>query len=114
MSQADDTVVFADGATIANGQGILNGSLGTNTLDYSRYLRPFEVNLIEDEATGTDGVFNFQRVVGPPYNPEGQTPENFPEGPLKSAEVHAQKSSGGAPIPQSVIDLLEGDDGFLF
>ncbi len=57
----DDTVVFADGASVA---GTLDGGPGVDTLDYSAYTTPLFVNLATGVATGTAGVSNFEDLVG--------------------------------------------------
>ena len=58
---ANDTFVFADGASVT---GRLDGGAGLNALDYSAYTTSVTVNLLTGTATGTNGVANIQKVIG--------------------------------------------------
>jgi Ca2+-binding RTX toxin-like protein len=59
-ADADD-FVFADGGGVS---GVIDGSGGINTLDYSAYTTAVTVNLETGEATGTAGMKNIQNLVG--------------------------------------------------
>lgn len=59
-----DTFIFNDGV---NFQGRLDGGLGTDSLDYSRYTTSISTSLPTNQATGTTGVFNIETVT-PPTN----------------------------------------------
>jgi hypothetical protein len=57
----DDRFVFEAGAALA---GSIDGGGGTNTLDYTNYGGPFQVDLRRGTATGVArGIKNIQRVV---------------------------------------------------
>jgi len=57
----NDTFAFAAGGRF---NGTLDGGLGANSLDYSRYRTGVTVNLVLNTATGTKGISNFKNVVG--------------------------------------------------
>jgi filamentous hemagglutinin family protein len=84
---AADTFIFSDGATLS---GIIDGAPGFDTLDYSDYTTPVTVDLAQNQATGTAGVFNTEGVILPPEPPE---PPELPEAP-------------GEPLPNSDVDGL--------
>ena len=122
LGQADDTVVFGDGEALALGNGILDGFTGIDTLDYSRYTTPISVNLVAGLATGTQQALNFERVTGPPSNPDGTaTTALFPSQQALTAtaassgftvqDVHAA-AGGGGQVDSSLVDLfaLDADD----
>ncbi|TVQ54576.1 MAG: CHAT domain-containing protein, partial [Spirulina sp. DLM2.Bin59] len=47
--------------------GILDGGTGLGTLDYSNYQRPAQVNLAQNQATGTLAVFNIDSYIAAPH-----------------------------------------------
>jgi len=49
----DDLYIFADGVGV---DAVLDGEAGTDTLDYSAYTTPAEINLAAGTATGTGGI----------------------------------------------------------
>ena len=59
-----DTFAFANGATLENGNGTLNGGGGTDVIDYAAYLVGVIVNLATGSATGTNGISNIENVIG--------------------------------------------------
>lgn len=58
-----DTFVFNPGVNFG---GILDGGTGLGTLDYSNYQGPAQVNLANNQATGTGGVFNIDSYLAAP------------------------------------------------
>ncbi len=58
----NDVFAFSDGATLSG--GTIDGGTGVNTLDYSAYTSPVDVNLDAGTATGTSGITNIQNVIG--------------------------------------------------
>ncbi len=61
----DETITFGkDGELFANGNGTIDGGAGQNTLDYSIYTTPVEVDLLAGTATGTAGISNIQNIIG--------------------------------------------------
>ena len=62
----NNTFAFADGAvfggTIDGGSGVTSG--GNNTLDYSAYTTGVTVDLSQGTATGTNGISDFNTVIG--------------------------------------------------
>jgi len=56
-----DLFIFADGATV---DGVIDGGDGDDTLDYSAYTTPVEVNLELGTATGTGGIANIENFLG--------------------------------------------------
>lgn len=115
---SDDTILFADEASVAGGTGTLNGGGGVNTLDYSRYLTPSNVNLATGAATGTAGILNFQEAVGP-----NALPNVFVEGdnsgttdPILDPRVVAITALSDyvhAPDPSFQFNLLDSQRGFV-
>jgi filamentous hemagglutinin family protein len=105
---ADDTFVFSDGATLS---GIIDGAPGFDTLDYSEYTTPVTVDLTQNQATGTAGVFNTEGVILPPVPPElpvlpeppTQPPTQPPGQPAPRTDVD------GLPLPPDV-NVAESED----
>jgi filamentous hemagglutinin family protein len=91
---AADTFIFSDGATLS---GIIDGAPGFDTLDYSDYTTPVAVDLDQNQATGTAGVFNTEGVILPPEPPEP------PGEPLPNSDVD------GLPLPPDV-NVAETED----
>ncbi len=58
---ANDTFNFANGQGIT---GVINGGTGSNTLNYTAYTTPVNVNLATNTATGTGGFSNIQSAIG--------------------------------------------------
>jgi Ca2+-binding RTX toxin-like protein len=58
---ANDTFSFANGAGVTGG---IDGSGGTNTLNYSRYTTAISLNLSTNAATGAGTIANIQRLIG--------------------------------------------------
>ncbi|MGD8574588.1 MAG: hypothetical protein PVJ40_06520, partial [Gammaproteobacteria bacterium] len=58
---ADDTFSFADGASVT---GSVDGSAGTDTLDYSSYTSAVSVDFATGVATGTGGISNIEGMIG--------------------------------------------------
>lgn len=66
----DDVFVFANGARVT---GLIDGGAGVDTLDYSAYTTPVEVNLAAGTATGTGGIRNIEQAITPPKSqPQGE------------------------------------------
>ena len=62
----DEFILGEDGVKIADGNGIIDGGGGINTLDYSTYseANPVTVDLELGIATGTTSIANFSNVYG--------------------------------------------------
>lgn len=63
----DDTYAFEEGTLLANGDGVITDSAGTDLLDYSAYTTDVEVDLSVSPmptATGTSGVSGIENVNG--------------------------------------------------
>jgi len=56
-----DHFIFDNGISVA---GVVNGGLGTNTLDYTAYFSPVAVNIGAGTATATGGFSNIQDFIG--------------------------------------------------
>ncbi|MET0314087.1 MAG: calcium-binding protein, partial [Hansschlegelia sp.] len=61
FGSGDNTLFLEDGSTI---DGLSIGGAGSDTLDYSRFSQAVSVDLLAKEADGTDGVSQFENVVG--------------------------------------------------
>jgi Ca2+-binding RTX toxin-like protein len=61
LGQANDSLVFADGASVP---GTIDGGLGTNSLDYVAYTTSVSVDLTAGTATGTSAITSFVNVTG--------------------------------------------------
>ncbi|MEB3831914.1 CHAT domain-containing protein [Phormidium sp. CCY1219] len=70
---ANDTYVFSDGASLS---GIIDARGGTDTLDYSNYTTAVSINLDDNTATGTAGVFNIETAIEPPVSTSPTSPED--------------------------------------
>ncbi len=57
----NDTFTFANDATIS---GHLDGSAGTDVLNYAAYATPITVDLAAQTATGTGSIANFESLTG--------------------------------------------------
>ncbi len=57
----NDTFVFANGASVT---GKLDGSAGTDLLNYAAYTTPITVDLAAQTATGTGGIANIESLAG--------------------------------------------------
>jgi Ca2+-binding RTX toxin-like protein len=62
----NDKFVFADGATFTSGEGdtLIDGGKGSNTLDYSAYTSAVEVDLSKSLATGVNKISNIKNITG--------------------------------------------------
>ncbi|NJN91999.1 MAG: CHAT domain-containing protein, partial [Leptolyngbyaceae cyanobacterium RM2_2_4] len=94
---AADTFIFSDGATLSSS---IDGAPGFDTLDYSDYTTPVTVDLDQNQATGTAGVFNTEGVILPPEPPE------LPEPP---GEPSPNSDVDGLPLPPDV-NVAETED----
>ena len=102
----NDTFVFENGASLT---GIINGARGIDALDYSAYSTPVTVDLPNNLATGTRGVFNIENVTLPVPQPVSiPTPEPIPEvsepesTPEPNPEIAAPE-----PIPEPIPEVSE-------
>ncbi len=63
--QGDDDFQFGgDGVVFAFGVGLLDGHDGSDTIDYTPYTTPVNVDLTGGSATGTGGISNFENATG--------------------------------------------------
>ncbi|GAB4300657.1 MAG: hypothetical protein Fur0025_40430 [Oscillatoriaceae cyanobacterium] len=92
---ASDKFVFNAGASLS---GIIDGGPGIDSLDYSNFDAPFTVNLAENIATATDGVFNIEEFIteNTPTPPDGETPGGeTPGGETPGGETPGGETPGG-------------------
>jgi len=62
---AADVFTFLNNVSVT---GTVNGGGGTNTLDYSNYVIPVNINLTNQTATGTGGYLNINNFIGSTVN----------------------------------------------
>ncbi|RIK78198.1 MAG: hypothetical protein DCC68_15775 [Planctomycetota bacterium] len=60
----NDTINVSNGASLAGGNGTIDGGGGVNTLAYTAFTTPVTVNLSTLSGTGFANVLNVQNVVG--------------------------------------------------
>ncbi|HIK11142.1 MAG TPA: CHAT domain-containing protein [Oscillatoriaceae cyanobacterium M33_DOE_052] len=92
---ASDKFVFNAGASLS---GIIDGGPGIDSLNYSNFNASYTVNLAENMATATDGVFNIEEFI--PDNtttpPDGETPGGeTPGGETPGGETPGGETPGG-------------------
>lgn len=114
-----DTFVFNPGINFG---GILDGGTGLGTLDYSNYQGPALVNLLQNQATGTTGVFNIDTYIAAPggnnsniIDPPKQLPPVVkdvvsPTPPPELNELHSNPTANpGSNANEGESDLVVGD-----
>ncbi|MCS6813092.1 MAG: hypothetical protein NZ772_05905, partial [Cyanobacteria bacterium] len=110
----DDVFIFANGARVT---GLIDGGAGFDTLDYSAYTTPVEVNITAGTATSTGGIRNIEQAITPPKSqPQGgdasalticstiASPDNPLSGQMKL--MYCANDSLATPSPATVGDSI--------
>jgi Ca2+-binding RTX toxin-like protein len=108
----NDTINVANGASLAGGNGTIDGGGGINTLAYTAFTTPVAVNLSTLFGTGFGNILNVQNVIGGTVNDSitGNNSNNQLEG-RNGNDTLLGLGGNDILIDGTGSDSLDGGDG---